>query len=122
MTTLKLMVISSHMAVVIFLCFPCSACIYITSAKIFLSQTIHSTSIVNYAMVGCFLHFNEMIPTPTKKDVPHGRSPVVCISRPIPQGVHSLGIVNIHVRAQKGYYLEQACTKCTYGRHIAIKQ
>jgi PHP family Zn ribbon phosphoesterase len=30
--------------------------------------------------------------------------------------------VNIHVRAQKGYYLEQACTKCTYKRHIAIKQ
>jgi hypothetical protein len=28
----------------------------------------------------------------------------------------------IHVRAQKGYYLEQACTKCTYKRHIAIKQ
>ena len=24
--------------------------------------------------------------------------------------------------AQKGYYLEQACTKCTYKRHIAIKQ
>jgi hypothetical protein len=22
----------------------------------------------------------------------------------------------------KGYYLEQACTKCTYKRHIAIKQ
>ena len=30
--------------------------------------------------------------------------------------------VNIHERAQKGYYLEQACTKCTYKRHIAIKQ
>jgi hypothetical protein len=28
--------------------------------------------------------------------------------------------VNIHV--QKGYYLEQACTKYTYKRHIAIKQ
>jgi hypothetical protein len=26
------------------------------------------------------------------------------------------------VRAQKGYYLEQACTKCTYKRHIVIKQ
>jgi hypothetical protein len=26
------------------------------------------------------------------------------------------------VRAQKGYYLEQACTKCMYKRHIAIKQ
>ena len=38
------------------------------------------------------------------------------------QGVHSLSTVNIHVRAQKGYYLEQACTKCTYKRHIAIKQ
>ena len=37
------------------------------------------------------------------------------------QGVHSLSTVNIHVRAQKGYYLEQACTKCTYRRHIAIK-
>ena len=24
--------------------------------------------------------------------------------------------------AQKGYYLEQACTKCTYKRHIVIKQ
>ena len=38
------------------------------------------------------------------------------------QGVHSSSTVNIHVRAQKGYYLEQACTKCTYKRHIAIKQ
>ena len=38
------------------------------------------------------------------------------------QGVHSLSTVNIHVRAQKGYYLKQACTKCTYMRHIAIKQ
>ena len=28
----------------------------------------------------------------------------------------------MHVRAQKGYYLEQACTKYTYKRHIAIKQ
>jgi hypothetical protein len=28
----------------------------------------------------------------------------------------------MHVCAQKGYYLEQACTKCTYKRHIAIKQ
>jgi hypothetical protein len=26
------------------------------------------------------------------------------------------------VRAQKGYYLEQACTKCMHKRHIAIKQ
>jgi hypothetical protein len=26
------------------------------------------------------------------------------------------------MRAQKGYYLEQACKKCTYKRHIAIKQ
>ena len=26
------------------------------------------------------------------------------------------------MRAQKGYYLEQTCTKCTYRRHIAIKQ
>jgi hypothetical protein len=41
---------------------------------------------------------------------------------PIPQGVHSSSTVNIHVREQKGYYLEQACTKCTYKRHIAIKQ
>jgi hypothetical protein len=39
-----------------------------------------------------------------------------------PQGVHSSSTVNIHVRAQKGYYLEQACTKCTYKRHIVIKQ
>ena len=37
-------------------------------------------------------------------------------------GVHCSSIVNIHVCAQKGYYLEQACTKCTYKRHIAIKQ
>jgi hypothetical protein len=36
--------------------------------------------------------------------------------------VHYSSIVNIHVRAQKGYYLEQACTKCTYKRLIAIKQ
>jgi hypothetical protein len=36
--------------------------------------------------------------------------------------VHCSSTVNIHVRAQKGYYLEQACTKCTYNRHIAIKQ
>ena len=35
--------------------------------------------------------------------------------------MHSSSTVNIHVRAQKGYYLEQACTKCTYMRHIAIK-
>ena len=26
------------------------------------------------------------------------------------------------MRAQKGYYLEQACTKCMYKRHMAIKQ
>ena len=39
-----------------------------------------------------------------------------------PQGVHSSSTVSIHVRAQKGYYLDQACTKCTYKRHIAIKQ
>jgi hypothetical protein len=38
------------------------------------------------------------------------------------QGVHSSSTVNIHVHAQKGYYLKQACTKCTYKRHIAIKQ
>ena len=38
------------------------------------------------------------------------------------QGVHCLSTVNIHVRAEKGYYLEQACTKCTYERHIAIEQ
>jgi hypothetical protein len=36
--------------------------------------------------------------------------------------VHSSSIVNIHVRAQKGYYLEQTCIKCTYKRHNAIKQ
>ena len=36
--------------------------------------------------------------------------------------MHYSSTVNIHVRAQKGYYLEQACTKCTYKRHIAIKQ
>ena len=38
------------------------------------------------------------------------------------QGVHTLSTVNIHVRARTGYYLEQACTKCTYKRHIVIKQ
>ena len=37
------------------------------------------------------------------------------------QGVHCSSTVNIHESAQKGYYLEQACTKCTYKRHIAIK-
>jgi hypothetical protein len=40
----------------------------------------------------------------------------------ISQGVHCSSIVNIYVRAQKGYYLKQTCTKCTYKRHIAIKQ
>jgi hypothetical protein len=40
----------------------------------------------------------------------------------LPQGVHYSSTVNMHVRAQKGYYLEQACTKCTYKRHVAIKQ
>jgi hypothetical protein len=35
--------------------------------------------------------------------------------------VYCSSIVNIHVRAKKGYYLEQACTKCTCKRHIAIK-
>jgi hypothetical protein len=35
--------------------------------------------------------------------------------------VHCSSTVSIHVRAQKGYYVEQACTKCTYKRHIAIK-
>ena len=38
------------------------------------------------------------------------------------QGVHCTSTVNIHVHAQKGYYLEQAWTRCTYKRHIAIKQ
>ena len=37
------------------------------------------------------------------------------------RGVHCSSTVNIHMRAQKGYYLEQASTKCTYKRHIAIK-
>ena len=36
--------------------------------------------------------------------------------------MHCSSIVNIHERAQKEYYLEQACTKCTHKRHIAIKQ
>ena len=40
----------------------------------------------------------------------------------ITRGVHCLSTVNNHERAQKGYYLEQACTKCTYKRHIVIKQ
>ena len=38
------------------------------------------------------------------------------------QGVHCSSTVSIHARAQKGYYLEQACTKCTYKRNIPIKQ
>ena len=38
------------------------------------------------------------------------------------KGVYCSSTVNIHVRAQKRYYLEQACTKCTYKSHIAIKQ
>ena len=38
------------------------------------------------------------------------------------QGVHCSSTVFIHVGEQKGYYLKQACTKCTYKRHIAIKQ
>jgi hypothetical protein len=37
------------------------------------------------------------------------------------QGMHCSSTVNIHMLAQKEYYLEQACTKCTYKRHIAIK-
>ena len=32
--------------------------------------------------------------------------------------MHCSSTVNIHVRAQKGYYLEQACTKCTYKRQV----
>ena len=40
----------------------------------------------------------------------------------VPQGVHSSSTVIIHVRAQQGYYLEQACTKCMYGRHISIER
>ena len=46
---------------------------------------------------------------------------VVLVRGGVPQGVHSSSTINIHVRAQKGYYLEQACTKCKYKRHIAIK-
>jgi hypothetical protein len=38
------------------------------------------------------------------------------------QGVDCSNNVNIHMRAQKGYYLEQACTKCTYKRYIAISK
>ena len=38
------------------------------------------------------------------------------------QGVHCSTTVNIHESAQKGYYLEQACSKCMYKRHIAIRQ
>ena len=37
------------------------------------------------------------------------------------QGLHCSSIVNTHERALKGYYLEQACNKCMYKRHIAIK-
>ena len=36
--------------------------------------------------------------------------------------MHCSSILEIHVRAQKGYSLEQTCTKCTYKRHIVIKQ
>ena len=35
--------------------------------------------------------------------------------------MHCSSTVNIHESAQKGYYLEQACTKYTYKRRIAIK-
>ena len=47
----------------------------------------------------------------------------VTYSRPMvdTQGVHYSSTINIHVRVQKGYYLEQACTKCTYKRQISIK-
>ena len=43
------------------------------------------------------------------------------ITKPVSHGVHWSSTVNIHEHAQKGYYLEQACMKCTYKRHIAIK-
>jgi hypothetical protein len=36
--------------------------------------------------------------------------------------MHCSSTVNIHVHAQKGYYLEQSCAKCTYKKHIANKQ
>ena len=35
--------------------------------------------------------------------------------------MHCSTTVDIHECAQKGYYLEQACTKCTYKRHAASK-
>ena len=50
-------------------------CFFNTMAK------SHPAFIVDNAMVGCFLHFHKMTPTPTKKHIPCGKSPVVCISR-----------------------------------------
>jgi hypothetical protein len=52
----------------------------------------------------------------------HGRFMFLSSIVYIAQGVHCSSTVNIHVRAQKGYYLEQACTKCTYKSHIVVKQ
>ena len=52
---------------------------YLTSAKSCLSQIIflvqqlvsmYSASVLDNAMVGCFLHFHEMTPTPTKYTYP----------------------------------------------------
>ena len=54
-------------------------CIYSTSSKSCLSQTasfmqwllaMYSAFVVHNAMVGCFLQFHEMTPTPSKKHVP----------------------------------------------------
>ena len=51
------------------------SCMYPTSANSYLSQIVsfvqwlvamYSASILDNAMVGCFLHFHEMIPTPTR--------------------------------------------------------
>ena len=42
-------------------------------------------------------------------------------NHPLSQGVQCSSTVNIHVHAQKGYYLEQTCIQCMYNRHIAIK-
>ena len=68
------------------------SCTYPTSTKSNLSQTtplvqwlivIYSASVVDNAMVSCFLHIHKMTPTPTKKYIAHGELLVVCISCPI---------------------------------------
>jgi hypothetical protein len=57
---------------------------------------MYSNSVVDNAMVGCFLHFYEVIPTQTKN-----MYLVICISRPICIPKSSQGII-LHPR----YYLK----------------